>query len=172
MDQHGLVLREVETVTSGHPRSFPLGGETHAHPGDHSSFPGPASLKGKGRIAFIWGISGTVLSAAGFIAMALFEQYNDSLNELRRDLKHFNETSAELVKKDSMRRCFDQLKECFKEVHASAAARAQLERELRASEEERKELTHELQRVRERLASVEGRQAATAVVVPLPPAKK
>src|SRR5438045_2895195 len=101
MDQHELVLREVETVTSGHPRHSPLGGETLGHPGELGHFPASSSLKGKGRSAFIWGISGTVLSAAGFIAMALFEQYNDSLNELRRDLKHFNETSAELVKKES-----------------------------------------------------------------------
>jgi chromosome segregation ATPase len=104
----------------------------------------------------------------GFILLALFEQYNDSLSELRHDLKHFNESSADLVKKESMRRFMTHIKNCYKELHEAQASRKILERELKASEMDRRELTHELQQLRERLASVEGRQAATPLILPAP----
>src|SRR6516165_5262271 len=53
-----------------------------------------ASPQKKNRLSLFWKISGgTILSVSGFVAMLLFEQYNNSLAELRNDLKHFNETS-------------------------------------------------------------------------------
>jgi len=90
--------------------------------------------------------------------LALFEQYNGMIIELRSDLKHFNEISADFVKKDSLQRLRDQLKERFKEVEESSTARTQIETELRASERAREEMARELQRMRERLAFLEGRQ--------------
>jgi hypothetical protein len=136
---------------------------------------GPAAPKSKGRATLLWGISGgTVLSVVGFIALALFEQYNDCLNELRGDLKHFNMTCADLVKKEDLRNRMTSIKTALKELQAANAAAAvreagmaHLEQQLKASEDEAKELTRELQRLRERLASVEGRQAATQVIVPV-----
>jgi chromosome segregation ATPase len=92
--------------------------------------------------------------------MILFEQYNGMLTELRNDLKHFNETSGEFAKRDSLQRCRDQIKECLKEIQAANTARAQIEQVLRASERTREEMTRELQRMRERLAYVEGWQTA------------
>jgi septal ring factor EnvC (AmiA/AmiB activator) len=110
--------------------------------------------------AMLWGAGGTLLSVVGFIALALFEQYNSMLAELRRDLKHFNETSGEYVKKESVQKYKEQMRECLKEIQASNAARAQLEQELKASEKTRDQLLHEVQRMAERLAYIEGRQAA------------
>jgi hypothetical protein len=123
----------------------------------------------RGRGALLWGMGGTLLSAVGFIGLALFEQYNGMLTELRNDLKHFNETSVEFAKKDSLQRLRDQLKERFKEMDQSNVMRERLAAELRASERAREEMARELQRMRERLAYLEGRQAATAVAAPAPP---
>jgi hypothetical protein len=109
----------------------------------------------------------------GFIALALFEQYNDSLNELRNDLKHFHLTCSDLVKKEELRNRMHSTWTCLRDLQAGKLATAQretrivqMERQMKAVEEERKELVRELQRLRERLASVEGRQAATPIVVP------
>jgi hypothetical protein len=119
------------------------------------------------RSALWWGISGgTVLSVVGWVGLLAFEQYSASLAELRGDLKHFNEISGELVKKESLHKLLDRVLECTKELQASEAARAALVSELKASDQNRRTQARELQRLRERLASVEGRQAATPLVVP------
>jgi hypothetical protein len=122
-----------------------------------SCAPSPAPRR---RSLLFLGLSGgTLLSVVGWVGLLLFEQYSESLTELRNDLKHFNELSGELVKKDSLRRLRDRVIECSKEVTESALARTALEKELAASEKSRKTLVRELNRLRERLASVEGRQA-------------
>lgn len=107
------------------------------------------------------------LSAVGFVALALFEQYNSGLTELRGDLKHFNEVSADLVKKESLRRCYDLVKDCKEELHAAHAAKTEMDREAARYQKDRDELVRELQRLRERLAAVEGRQSATPIIVPV-----
>ncbi len=142
------------------PAALPCGldAASRAYPPAH---PLPHSPTGPRRY-LLWGMGGTILSVIGFIAMLLFEQYNGLVAELRADLKHFYETQSELVRKDALRHFHERLREFTKEVEASNIARAQMEHELRASERAREELTRELQRLRERLASVEGRQAATA----------
>jgi hypothetical protein len=61
-------------------------------------------------------MGGTLLSALGFVGLALFEQYNGMVTELRHDLKNFNETTAELVKKDSLQRLRDQLRSSAKRM--------------------------------------------------------
>jgi hypothetical protein len=170
MEQNALVCRQVETVTGTLPHYTRPGDEPV---GPHGPVAGPPQPnKGKARTALIWSIGGTVLSGVGFIVLALFEQYNDSLTELRHDLKHFNEMSADLVKKEGLRRCMGRVKTCLKELEATHVARIQLQHELRANDQERKELNRELQRLRERLAMVEGRQAATPIVLPTAPGKK
>jgi hypothetical protein len=166
MTPNNFVVRNVDTVApSIIPPAYPRASEL---PADQSQVigPTPAHPRKKSRLAFIWGISGTVLSALGFVVLTFYQQYNDSLNELRRDLNHFHEASGELVKKESLRKCREKLIECLKELRDSAAMRAQVERDLQTSQEERKEMIRELQRVRERLASVEGRQSAISIVVP------
>jgi len=164
MDQNNIVCRNVEFVS---PASSRVPQQARELPAEQSqTISHPTSPKKKGRLALAWGISGTVLSALGFLGVTLYQQYTDSLNELRRDLNHFHEASAELVKKESLRKCREKLAECLKELRDSAALRTRVERDLHASEEERKETLRELQRVRERLAAVEGRQSAITVVLP------
>jgi hypothetical protein len=163
MDQNN-VCRNVEFVA---PVNSRIPHQAQERPAEQSQLINPtASPRSKGRLGLVWGISGTVLSALGFLAVTLYQQYNDSLSELRRDLNHFHEASAELVKKESLRKCREKLIECLKELRESAAMRTQVERDLHASQEERKETVRELQRVRERLAAVEGRQSAMTIVLP------
>ena len=109
----------------------------------------------------IWGMAGTILSVVGFIGLALFEQYNSMLSELRTDLKHFNETTNEYAKRDSVQRLRDQVKDCLKEIQTANSIRTRLEMELTASEKLREEQNRQVQQMRERLAYVEGRQGAT-----------
>jgi hypothetical protein len=125
----------------------------------------PPARSGR-RTALWWGLAGTLLSGVGWIALMLFEQYNASLAELRNDLKHFHETRAELVSKESFRKMRDHLKDCFKELHAAVTTREALQRQLRESEKGRRTVARALQQVRERLAAVEGRQAALSLTVP------
>ena len=140
MEPNPLVCNRVETVTAaaGHP-----------------------AAPSRNRRALFWGLGGSLLSVAGFVALALFEQYNDALAELRTDLKRFNETSGEYVKKDQIQHIREQLRELYKDYAAAQAARAVLEQEMKASERSREELTREVQRTRERLAYLEGVRAAT-----------
>jgi hypothetical protein len=157
MEQNARLRNKEETV-------FPSGAypaysteERLASPlGSSSSW----FAKGRKRRALVWGITSTALSAVGLIALALFEQYNGMLSELRTDLKHFNETASEYVKKDKLQKFWDMMKECSKEIDASNAARAQTERELKASERAREDMAKEMQRLRERLAFVEGMKMA------------
>src|SRR6516162_5081800 len=100
----------------------------------------------------LWGIGGTAFSALGFVALALFEQYNGLLSELRADLKHFNETSSEYVKKESFQRFREHVRESMKELHEAELTRVRLEQELKASEKARDELALELRQMREHLA--------------------
>ena len=160
MDQNTLVCRNGGCASSPSPHSAHLADAAaadHAHP---SGLPSPLS---KGYSTLFWGLGGTVLIALGFIALALFEQYNGMISELRSDLKHFNETSSEFVKRDSLQRLRDQTKEHFKTVQEATATRAQLEHELIASEKAREEIARELHQIRERLAFVEGQQAPTSI---------
>ncbi len=92
--------------------------------------------------------------------MLLFEQYNGMLAELRNDLKHFNETSGEFVKKDVLQKTREHMRDCYKEMQACNVARTQIEQELRLSEKARTDMVAEMQRLRERLAFLEGRQTA------------
>jgi hypothetical protein len=130
----------------------------------------PSSTARRRRL--LWGVCGTVLSAVGFILFALFEQYNGMVAELRTDLKHFNETSSEFVKRDSLQKMREHMKEYIKDVQALNVTRAQVEQELKASEKARVEMAAELQRMRERLAFLEGRQAATPATSAAPLAKE
>src|SRR5438093_7485400 len=118
--------------------------------------PSAATLWRARKRRLFWGVGGTILSGLGFIGLALFEQYNTMLSELRSDLKHFNETSGEFVRKDSLQKVRDRMRECIKDLQTSSATRAQLEQDLRASESARTEIASELQRMRERMSSLAG----------------
>ena len=168
MEQSGLICRSGSAHVSASGEITHLACEAAHHPHSplHPSFQG---IKGKG---LIWGVGGTILSVVGFVALALFEQYNGMLTELRNDLKHFNETSSEFVKKENVQRYREEMKNCTKEIQASSAARTILEQELKASEKARDDMAHELQRMRERLAFLEGRQTKSPATASIDNADK
>jgi hypothetical protein len=129
---------------------------------------GPRRLKSpkkqRGR-SWLWGISGGgILGALGFVALTFYQQYNDSVVEMQRDLKHFNTTCAELVKKDEFANrtkvFWGRMEKLEKAVSDKSERLLLLEHLLKENEEERKQLSHEVQRLRERLATVEGKQSA------------
>lgn len=151
--------RTVQMHEGGHLPAAPHLTPTGAHPGSPApSHPHSWLRSRKGR-AILWGAGSTTLSGVGLIGLALFEQYNGMISELRSDLKHFNDSAGEYVKKDRFNKCTEHMKDSYRELCASRAAREQLERELRASERAREELVKVLQRFRERLAYVEGMKA-------------
>ena len=151
-----------------------------ASPFDHGATPpaGPsacayraAALEPRRHSALFWGASGTILSVVGWVGLLVFEQYSGYLSEVHGDLKHFNELSADLVSKESLHRLVDRIAVYTKELQASNAARAALVRELQSSERSRRVQARELQQLRERLASVEGRQTAPPLALPVPKAE-
>jgi biopolymer transport protein ExbB/TolQ len=153
MDGSDLVCSNGRTTSPSIAHSAPDGDKAH-----EIISAAPLSVKSKGRRALLWGIGSTLLSGVGFIGLALFDQYNSMAGELRSDLKHFNETASEYVKREHFQRFRDQVKERLKEMQEVAQAKARMEQELRVSEAARADMSHEMQRLRERLAFLEGRQ--------------
>ena len=121
----------------------------------------PLLPQGRARRAIVCAVASTVLSGLGLVALALFEQYNSALTELHNDLKHFNETSGEYVKKDRLQKCWEHMRECAHAMNAANAARERMEHELKVSERSREDLAKEIQRMRERLSYLEGLKAAS-----------
>jgi hypothetical protein len=138
-------------------------------------------LKGEERWPVLWRVFGTtVLSIAALIAITLYNQVTAGLNELRTDVQRCAAGSGEVVKKEEFSGRLQELNgrtsaawNSLKDVQtAQASALAQrsalLEQQVKAGEDERKELARELQRLRERLAALEGRQTVPAVPAGVP----
>jgi hypothetical protein len=167
MNHNGLFLDQKDTICAPASHALQIAKEA---PASQPYQPPSFFAKARNRRALIWGGISTVLSALGLIGLALFEQYNGMLSELRGDLKHFNETSGEYVKKERLQRCWEQMKENTKEMSKCNLVSEQLERHLKASEGTREEMAKEMQKLRERLAYLEGLAASNPNVVG--PAKK
>ncbi len=93
------------------------------------------------------------------------------VNELRGDVNRLNEGRGDLIKKDEFNGRVLEVWNGIRELQAANLMTTALkerfsllEQQLKASEDERKELTRELQKLRERLAAVEGRQGNGSVV--------
>jgi hypothetical protein len=146
--------------------------------------------KGEDRWPVFWRIFGTtLLSIAALVAVTLYNQITSGLNDIRNDLNHTNANQGELARKDEVNSrilethsrttaLLNGLKE-LQAANATALAQrsALLEQQVRAAEEDRKELAREMQWLRERLATVEGRptpgtgrQAGTPPPKPFVPA--
>jgi DNA repair exonuclease SbcCD ATPase subunit len=155
----------------------------------------------EGRIALFWKVcGGTLLSIGAMICVTAYQQFNNSINDLRNDLTHLNtdlrkdlgrlsETHGDLVKKDEfgtrMRSVWDgigtlrqsrdelatlkercsvllDLYKAGEEERRQLTQEIQRLREHQAGEQQKKELVQELQRLRERLAGLEARQPGAA----------
>lgn len=177
MDQNGPICKDVQTLTVELNPTISSTGFRPARfdsPFDQST---PLAPPRKSRLAWLWGISGgSILSVFGFVALTLYQQYNDSLTELRNDLKRFHITCGDLVKKDEMHNrmthVYTKVKELSDNSSDGKSHLMLMEHQMKVSEEERRELTHEVQRLRERLAAVEGRQSASASSSDMPREQK
>jgi uncharacterized protein (DUF3084 family) len=124
-----------------------------------------AAGKGEERISLFWRVfGGTLLSIAALVVVTVYQQFSNSLFELRNDMIHLNESRADLLRKDEFNTRMNAVWGSMKDLQTAEAPltalrerSALLEQQLKAAEDERKELTRQLQQMRERLAVVEGR---------------
>jgi hypothetical protein len=131
-------------------------------------------LKPEDRVSVFWRVfGGTLLSITALIGITLYQQFSNSISELRTSLSRLTESRADFVKVEDCNTRFTAVWSNMKELQAANAAvlalkerSALLEQQVKASEEERKELTRELQLLRERQAALEGRQASAATPPP------
>jgi hypothetical protein len=126
-----------------------------------------ASAQGKGeeRISLFWRVfGGTLLSIAALVVVTVYQQFSNSLLDLRNSITHLNESRAELLQKDEFNSRMTSVWNGIKDLQTANATVASLrersallEQQLKAAEDERKEQARQLQQLRERLAVVEGR---------------
>lgn len=134
--------------------------------GGNSSYQATNGGKGDERISLFWRVfGGTLLSLAGLIGITVYQQFNSGLNELRSELNRINEGRADLVKKDDLAARTTSIWSGIKDLQTATGAlssmrehEALLEQRMKTAEEERKEMAKEIQQLRERLATLEGKQ--------------
>src|SRR5262249_33765319 len=130
--------------------------------------------KEEDRVPLFWRIFGsTMLSIVALVSITLYQQLTANLNSLRNDLDRLNTSSGDLVKKDEFNNRVTEfnnrsttLLNSIKELQQANAAilalkerSALLEHQLKASENDHKEMARELQRLREQMVAVtEGRR--------------
>jgi cell division protein FtsB len=123
--------------------------------------------KGDERIPLFWRIfGGTLLSLAGLVGITVYQQFNNTLNELHAEMDRLSESRSDFLKKDEFTTrttsIWNGVKEAQTAANAAAPLRersAVLEQQMKAAEEERKEMAKEIQHLRERLAALEARQS-------------
>lgn len=183
------------------------------------SSPAPAAAKTEERLSMFWRVfGGTVLSIVAMVAVTLYTQLSNGINDLRstvtnlntdlrKELTQVNQAQAEHVKKEEFSSRISTVWTSIKELQTlSAVVTALKERSLLLEQQDkldaerreifrkdlqeiessvavlkekmlqrdqqekdeaaRKELVKELQRLRERLATMEGKQAANGAVKP------
>ena len=125
----------------------------------------PASpSKGEERISLFWRVfGGTILSIGALVAITVYQSFASSLTDLRSGISHVNEVQANLATKDDLNTKATALWTASKDVTAQTAdlktRTALLETQLRSAEEDRKELTREVQSLREQVHALELRQS-------------
>jgi septal ring factor EnvC (AmiA/AmiB activator) len=121
-------------------------------------------VKGEERISLFWRVfGGTLLSIAALVVVTLYQQFGNSLLELRNDMIRLNEAHADMIKKDEFNNRMNSVWNNMKDLQTANASVAGLrertvllEQQLKDAGSERKELSRELQQLRDRLASAEG----------------
>jgi septal ring factor EnvC (AmiA/AmiB activator) len=147
-----------------------MAGETLRRSAEPPAAP-PAPSKGEERISLFWRVfGGTLLSIAALVVMTVYQQFASALNDLRGQIAHLNESHAELAKKDDLNTRATSLWGALKDITTDASSlktrTALLEAQLKATEDDRKELQKEMQGLRERLRVLEGRGGAPAKAPP------
>jgi hypothetical protein len=133
----------------------------------------PPAKKEEDRVPIFWRIFGsTMLSIMALVIITLYQQLNTQLDLLRNGLSQLSTSCDNLVKKDEFNsRVADfngrslTLLNSIKELQAANAAilalkeRSNLlEHQMKAGENERKDMARELRQLREQLVTLEGRR--------------
>src|SRR5262249_37338239 len=108
----------------------------------------PRRRKRSAGMSIFWGISGgSLLGATGFVLLTLYQQYDNSVTELQRDLKHFNESCAGLMRKDEFsnrnKTQWEALQKLEKSLNEKSERVTVLEHEVKLREEEGHEMVRE-----------------------------
>jgi hypothetical protein len=130
-----------------------------------SNEPARGPSKREEQLSAFWRIfGGTLLSIAALVCITLYQQISSSIAELRNDINRLNESHTALVKNDDFNTRLASLWSGIKELQAAGAKisglsekTAALEQQVKAAEEERKELMRQVQQLRERQAALEAR---------------
>jgi hypothetical protein len=125
----------------------------------------PAPAKPEEKLPLFWRLfGGTVLSIAALVCLTVYQQFNSTLYDLRKEINAQHEARADLVKKDELNNRLTPMWNGFKELQAASGEVAALKEraailqdQLKASENDRKQLTTEVQQLRDRLLLLEGR---------------
>jgi hypothetical protein len=140
------------------------GGETLRSAGV-SAVPTDGATKKEEQLSTFWRLfGGTLLSIAALVCITLYQQLSSSIAELRSDINRLNEGYAAFVKNDDLNTRLTSLWGGIKELKAESVRvstlsekSATLEQQVKAAEEERKELLRQVQQLRERQAALEAR---------------
>lgn len=127
------------------------------------SAPVEAQAKNEDKIPAYWRIfGGTTLSIAALVCITVYQQFNNGINDLRKEVNGQHEARADLVKKDELNNRLTPMWTGIKEGHAAAAEInglkercAMLLEQLKNAEQERKLLAGEVQQMRDRLVRLE-----------------
>ena len=149
------------------PRSTALAAETLRNAAAPPVALPAAPSKGEERISLFWRVfGGTILSIGALVVITVYQSFASSLTDLRSSISHVNEVQANLATKDDLTTKATALWNASKDVTAQTAdlktRTALLETQLRSAEEDRKELTREVQSLREQVHALELRQTDAA----------
>jgi septal ring factor EnvC (AmiA/AmiB activator) len=125
--------------------------------------PAAKETKPEEKISIFWRVfGGTLLSIAALVVMTVYQQFSNSLNELRNNMNRLHETHVDMVKKEdynarstSIWNAINQVKD---EVPTQKTRVTQLEVLVQGLQQERKELSQQVQMLREKLVAIEARQ--------------
>jgi hypothetical protein len=123
-----------------------------------------APARGDDRLPLFWRVfGGTLLSIAALVVVTVYQQFSNSLFELRNDMIHLNEARADLLKKDDFNTRLTSVWNSIKDLQTAQATvtglrerAALLEQHLKDAETDRKEMTHKMDQLRDRIAVLEG----------------
>ena len=132
----------------------------------HSGIFRSASGKSEDKLTLFWRVfGGTLISIAALVAVTVYQQFNNNLNEIRGEITQMNATHADFIKKDEFNSRSTLIWNSLKEMHTASTQVSALqershllEQQLKTAEEERRNLTRKVAELSERLAAVEGSQ--------------
>jgi len=128
--------------------------------------------KAEEKLPLFWRVfGGTMLSIAALVCITVYQQFNTGLYDLRKEINAQHEARADLVKKDELNTRLTPMWASLKDAQTAngeiAALKERctgLQEQLKAVENDRKQLSTEVQQLRDRLGLLEGRLEPRPVV--------